>query len=236
MSQPLLHESLFPILLLDASATKVCVGVLEGHRWLAFAESESQALESLFDLVVQVLNKAELNLGAIRGFLFCEGPGSVLGIRLVAMAIRTWRAFPEHAHKPVLAYRSLLAAEAMLAAEKKLQAPYTIITESRMKKWNILQNGDGVSENEIREVTDRDLSDMSETHYYFNQRAGGKPPSNVIKFNYDLKVHPAIFSNLLSLRMVAEPDAWLPENTIYQKWSAQRHGATGEAVVDTRSI
>lgn len=97
-----------PLLLLDAASLKIQVGWfpgphLDSPRWHA---AEGEAGTELF----RGFEAIGAEPGAAGAFAFCEGPGSVLGIRTAAMAIRAWCALRP---RPVFAYRSLaLLAEA----------------------------------------------------------------------------------------------------------------------------
>ena len=82
-----------PCLVLDGSARAgVRVGVLSGGRWVGQGLSPDGALEGLFGCVEAALVDAKLSLGDIRSFALCVGPGSVLGIRIAALAVRAWSA------------------------------------------------------------------------------------------------------------------------------------------------
>ena len=79
-----------PCLVLDGSARAgVRVGVLSGGRWVGQGISPDGALEGLFGCVEAALADAKLSLADIRSFALCVGPGSVLGIRIAALAVRS---------------------------------------------------------------------------------------------------------------------------------------------------
>lgn len=79
-----------PLLFIDASAPRVQAGVWQGGRWLAYRCMEAPALEEVFRSVSLLLKEAELRFTDLGGFIHNEGPGSILGIRLAAMALRIW--------------------------------------------------------------------------------------------------------------------------------------------------
>src|SRR5688572_14610038 len=90
----------FPALVIDAASSEVQVGLLTangGHRWYTSDEESGVA-------VFQGIEKLAVEPREVGVFIYCEGPGSVLGIRTVAMALRTWRVFKS---TPVFAYCSL---------------------------------------------------------------------------------------------------------------------------------
>lgn len=79
-----------PLLFVDASAPLVQVGVWQDGAWLAHLCVDAPALEAIFHTVRTVLAQADVPLAGIGGFIHNEGPGSILGIRLGAMALRVW--------------------------------------------------------------------------------------------------------------------------------------------------
>lgn len=79
-----------PLLFIDASAPQVQTGLWLGGRWLAHRSVQAAALEEIFRSVQSLLTEAKLPFSALGGFIHNEGPGSILGIRLGAMALRVW--------------------------------------------------------------------------------------------------------------------------------------------------
>lgn len=219
------HPTPSPTLLLDASSASIYVGLLDGGTWLAFEHSKEQALESLFDLTQLVLKKTNTSLTQVRRFIFCEGPGSVLGVRLSAMALRTWRTLPEHRQTPIYAYNSMHFAHAIVQQTCTPQGDYAIITESRMKRWNTLIQKKGTQAS-FQEIHHEDIDTLPPTRYYFAQREHSAPPPNTLNIAYHPKAYPTYFNDLKQLHLCQEPDAFLPETPTYKTWSAQRHRAT----------
>lgn len=125
-----------PCLVLDGSARAgVRVGVLVGGRWVGQGVSPDGALEGLFGCVETALAEAGLRLGDVRSFALCVGPGSVLGIRIAALAVRAWSALEL---RPLFVWESLaaLARSALAAGE---QGPFLVAAESRLKRWHALE-------------------------------------------------------------------------------------------------
>ena len=109
-------------LVIDGSGIAVFAGLLDAeNRWLAKAERDGSPLEELFPLIEAVLTESGLSLDDIGSYIYCMGPGSVLGIRLCAMAIETWsRLYPKSVQ--YYKYNSLqLSAHALLYATPDLK-------------------------------------------------------------------------------------------------------------------
>jgi tRNA threonylcarbamoyladenosine biosynthesis protein TsaB len=92
-------------------------------------------LEGLFSCVEAALAESKLKLGDIRSFALCVGPGSVLGIRIAALAVRSWSALES---RPIFVWESLagIARSALVAGEK---GPFLVAVESRLKRWHALE-------------------------------------------------------------------------------------------------
>ena len=124
-----------PCLVIDGSAREgVRVGVLADGRWVAESVVAAGALEATTDLTAEVLKKAHLKFSDLKSYAVCIGPGSMLGIRVSAMAVRTWATLYQ---RPIYVWESLkLLAEHALAQGVKV--PFAAINESRLKRWNLL--------------------------------------------------------------------------------------------------
>lgn len=213
---------------MDASGSQLRSGIVCEGQWLSYAVSHEQVLEGIFGLVSEVLERAHLQLRDVQGFIYCEGPGSILGIRLCAMALRTWRALPEHRDKPTFAYKSLALADAIVRENEAPEGDYAILTESRMNRWNCWQRqtlpgGEG-STPEIRELGQDALDTLPAQCYHLSQRSTVPLQADWKPVDYKLENYPHYFNpSSPLLRQVDAPDAWQVTAGDYQKWSAQRH-------------
>jgi tRNA threonylcarbamoyladenosine biosynthesis protein TsaB len=72
-------------------------GISAAARW---AGLEEEAGTGIF----RVIEALGADVGQAAAFLFCDGPGSTLGVRTAAVALRTWQVV---APRPVYAYHSL---------------------------------------------------------------------------------------------------------------------------------
>lgn len=195
-----------PLLLLDAASVRVQVGWLEGAGRDRWAAADGEAGLALFQNLAAVGVRPS-NAGA---YLFCDGPGSVLGIRTAAMAIRAWNVLQP---RPVFAYHSLSVVAAALARPE-----LTVIADARRDSWHAVNAG-----GTLRRVPTAALAGPLATPEGF--RNWTPLPPAVERVPYSLaELLPAIADAEL-FRPVAEPEAFLHEEPSYVTWTPQIHRA-----------
>ena len=195
-----------PVLLLDAASSRVTVGWLaadEPARWIS---SEGEAGIEIFKNI-EALGKSVNDAAA---FLFCEGPGSVLGIRTVAMALRTWGVLKP---RPVYTYCSLA-----LVAHALGRTDLGVIADARRDFWHHFQLGAG-----LRRVATADLAGELATPDDF--RHWTPLPSKVSLVPYVLADLWARAPDADLIRATSAPDAFLHEDPSYATWTPQIHRA-----------
>lgn len=224
-------------LLIDASSPlSVVAGTLGGDgnapAWKSFAEEKSAALEGVFSAVGAVGGS-----GNARGFLFCEGPGSILGIRIAAAAIRACLALDRAANggdaapaRPVFAFRSLPLAAALISRAFPQEKNFAVAAESRMNCWNIFEVRNGVPADDFRELKTAELADALPPRVFLLPAKRALPPAlahaapcSVAEL---LKNDPAVFAETPALLRdcAGAPDAVNTSSAdSYAKWTPQRH-------------
>ncbi|MDP0498936.1 MAG: hypothetical protein Q7P63_02445 [Verrucomicrobiota bacterium JB022] len=215
-----------PRLLVDASSHRVQVGVLNANgTWRAFQSAEGDALETIFALSRQVLDESSLTLGDVQGFVHCQGPGSVLGLRLAAMAIEGWRAAASVAPLSLHGYYSLAMAAALHHARTREQA-FTVISFFRRGQYNTLRVDCG-------ELGPLELSDLDELRleseaapllHLPQRRVRHELPENTRELDYDLRDLPkalALYHDLVE--PLERAGAYMPQEPEFARWSAERH-------------
>ena len=179
-------------LVIDGSGNSVFAGLLDADKqWLTKIEHVGAPLEELFPVIQLALFESGLSLNDIGGYIYCEGPGSVLGLRLCAMAIETWtRLYPESAQ--YYKYNSLqLSAHALLHANPDLQDAL-IVADWKKGAWNALYlRGRRVGATEV--IDDASLDNWGNLIYHLPQRKGWQsPPNKVQTLRYDPSILDAI--------------------------------------------
>lgn len=199
-------------LVLDAASATVHAGVVTtsgGGRWKS---NDGEAGREVFALIEQLGVRPD-DCGA---FVFCEGPGSILGIRIVAMVLRTWCAL---APRAVFAYRSLELA----AAARPADSTATLICDARRQSWHEL-GPDGA----IRRRPTAELGARLAMPRGFRTWTP-LPAQGVLEIGYE----PALLGEALFdaplLRPSPEPDAFVYDAPQYALWEPKVHQAPPSA-------
>ncbi|MCH2156211.1 MAG: hypothetical protein MK080_09430 [Opitutales bacterium] len=200
-------------LVVDASQPEVFVGLMEGTLWRSMVSSTEPALNTIFTLSDQLLSEAALSVEKLDACIHCRGPGSTLGIRLGAMALRTW--ISQYPDMKVYSYTSL---ELMRAALRETHAlPFSVITDWKKGQWHRLDH-DGDA---IRTATTDVLQD-TEKIFYLPQRKNWQPlPTPHEKIEYQ----PESLTKHLSsvLEKSADPTVFQHSEPSFPKWIPKRH-------------
>ncbi|GBL42738.1 hypothetical protein LBMAG55_09540 [Verrucomicrobiota bacterium] len=207
-----------PCLVLDGSArVGVRVGVLRDGRWCGEGVAAEGALEATFGCAEVALRAAGLTLADIRSFAVCVGPGSILGIRVAALAARAWATLEP---RPIFVWESL-AAVAQAALVPGQSRPFVVALESRLKRWNTLvvtAEGafDAPAELKPAQVLALGLPIVATTEAAAMIFAGAR----VVPTPWSLL--PSLFATPGLLRLEAKPEALNPAAD-YATWDGERH-------------
>lgn len=212
-------------LVIDGSGSTLFVGLLGADGlWRATTRRECAALEGLFPAVDATLQEANLKLADVDAYIYCEGPGSVLSLRLCAMAIETWRRLlPKPA--AIYKYNSLQLMAHRLLAEAPEPHGARIVSDWKKGAWNSLTfQDDAVGAVEV--LDDEALAAWSGPLYHLPQRKGWQsPPPAATTLNYD----PACLDRLHTRTGLLNPtdsvELYSAGANTFQKWTPERHRA-----------
>jgi tRNA threonylcarbamoyladenosine biosynthesis protein TsaB len=199
------------VLLLDAASVRVQVGWLARGREAEWREAEADALQGLFRGLV-ALGAAPAAAGA---FVFCEGPGSILGIRTCAMTLETWRV---RRARPAYAYRSL-----ELFARTRTQPGETAVADARRDTWHAVTRGSDGSCGSLGRLASAALPPGPVMPAEF--RHWTRLPDDLRRAPYDL---PAMWREaevLPLLRPIERCEAYGAEAADYVTWTPRVHQA-----------
>jgi tRNA threonylcarbamoyladenosine biosynthesis protein TsaB len=206
LSQILKAQS--PLLLVDAGSERIQVGLLGSGLPARWSTRREEAGVGIFECI----DGLALDLGQVRAFAYCEGPGSILGIRTAATAIRMWGVLEP---RPVFRYQSLAVVVQALG-----RPGVAAIADARRGLWHRMS-----LDSPLVRVPASELSGdlvMPEGFGHWDPL----PPGTTL-VPYDLAAlfgQPAVAESDL-FRETAEPDAFLHQEPAYAKWIPQIHRA-----------
>lgn len=214
----------YPLLVLDAATPKLHVGIIENGKWTARFESDESALESLFDGARLCFEKAGVSLYSIKGILFNQGPGSLLGLRIAVMAIEPWRKLLEKEGQkvPVWSYTPL-GLTALTLGEKS----GSLFTEYKRGLWHVLPLGPENKENPplyIEECEATNLTELPKPHFHLpGRKSWESPPEGTTAVAYTLDNLPEFLENPDLIFPNPELKLFTEGSTEYKKWTPSRH-------------
>lgn len=207
------------ILVLDAASQSTQAGLLRPGLPGIWHRTPEEAGNGIFAGTDAVLKAAGLTLGDIDAFAYCEGPGSMLGTRTIAMALRTWQVLHP---RPVYAYQSLAVAGRAVWAQQP--RAFAVIADARRDTWHVQPVGADGSFAPLQRLPAADLP-AGELVTPEKFRAWATLPRPAALVSYDLaKLFPALGEGDFFQTSEA-PDAFQHEAPAYKKWSAQVHSA-----------
>jgi tRNA threonylcarbamoyladenosine biosynthesis protein TsaB len=196
-----------PLLVLDAASTRVQVGWILQDGSAEWKTIEDEAGVAVFECAKE-LQKSPRTAGA---FVYCEGPGSILGIRSVAAAIRAWTTIKP---RPVFAYQSLA-----LVAHNAADRDILVIADARRESWHCAQIGEPLKRVASPALSGRALITPDGFRHWSAVPEGTRVAPYVVA---DL-LKESIDADLL--RPVDRPDAFLHEAPSYATWEPHIHRA-----------
>ena len=206
------------LLVLDAASMNVQVGLLRNSAPALWRSTLGEAGTEIFTSAAALLREAQLDVEAINALVFCEGPGSMLGIRTVAMALRTWQVLTP---RPAFAYQSLALAAHFEWTQKPSRA-FAVITDARRDTWHCQQIEADGQMGPLQRIPGAALPG-GEWMTPVNFRAWAQPPRPTGSCSYELaQILPTLASGDF-FHPVDAPDAFQHEVPDYKKWSAHIH-------------
>jgi tRNA threonylcarbamoyladenosine biosynthesis protein TsaB len=195
-----------PLLLIDAASARVQVGILAAASAPRWSSRREEAGVGIFECLDELGDEMD----SIGSFAFCEGPGSILGIRTSAMAIRVWN---------VLTPRPTFAFIGLSVVARALGRPNVgVIADARRGQWHRLFLGGA-----LERVPASGLSGELVTPEDF--RHWDPLPAQTNRTPYDLAAMFALpqVAQADLFHAAESPDAFLHEERSYAKWVPQIH-------------
>ncbi len=206
-----LHAAHPVLLLIDSASSRIQVGFWPGVGAMPlWCSSKEDAGTGLFACAGELLENARMRISDVTGFVFCAGPGSVLGVRTAAMALRVWRVLNP---VPIYAYHSL-----DLVAHALGDPAISVIADARRDMWHVARLGATLGRLSTAGLAGALL--MPETFRHW------KPlPDGVSRTPYDLATLLPRAADADLFQPAPEPDSFLHAEPDYATWNAQVHQA-----------
>jgi len=215
------HDS---ILLLDAASQRVQVGLFLTGKPTLWHSTQDEAGRGIFAGTDLLLRQAGLGIDEIGAFLFCAGPGSMLGTRTIAMALRTWLALRP---RPTYSYQSLALA-ARFAWSQQARRDLSVIADARRDTWHCQAIRTDGSLPPLMRLAVGELP-AGEFLVPENFRTWTEPPRPAATVRYDLATLVPVIMDGDYFTATDVPDAFQHQAPEYKKWSAQAHSAATAA-------
>ena len=208
------------LLVLDAASTITQVGLLQASAPALWHSVPEEAGTAVFTGTEAVLKRAGIPFADLGAFVFCAGPGSMLGTRTVAMALRTWQVLSP---RRVYFYQSL----AIAAHHEWTQKPgrsFNVIADARRGTWHCQGVAAGSGPAGLQRLPAAELP-AGELVTPENFRAWAPLPRPAAVCSYDLaNIFPALGEGDF-FQATSAPDAFQHQAPEYKKWSAQVHSS-----------
>lgn len=208
------------VLVFDAASTVVQTGLLRAGLPPIWHKADGDAGQLVFTLSARCLKDAGLATEAIGAFIYCDGPGSMLGTRTVAMALRTWQALRA---RPAYAYHSL----ALAAVAEQARTPgqsFTLVADARRDSWHALAVNAAGESGPLQRLGTAELP-AGELRTPEHFRAWSTLTRPVTTCGYDLAALFAAAENSALCRTVDAPDVFQHEAPAYRQWTPAVHQA-----------
>jgi len=207
------------ILLIDSASTVVQAAVWHRNQEPDWSTKTGEAGEQIFTAVNDTLTRSCQTLDSVNAFVFCDGPGSVLGIRSAAVALRTWSMLRA---RPVYAFCGLtVVAQSLALTQNKRE--FSVIADARRDSWHHVDIDAEGNISPLKRIPTSALTGTLLTPEGF--RAWSTPPAKLQTAPYSLAalLPPLVDAELFS--PTTEPDAFLHEEPVYQTWTPKVHRA-----------
>lgn len=197
-------------LVLDAASARIQCGWLVRGAAPCWTESRQEAGVGVFECI----HTLGVDLSEVHSFVFCDGPGSILGIRVTATALRTWTVLKQ---RPVFSYCSL-----ELLARALNEPDAGIIADARRESWHLYRIGSGLTRAAAADLTGDSIMPDGFRHWT-------PLPARVKIAPYDVRALLAKVPDVELFHLSDAPDAFLHEEPRYVTWTPQIHRAASSS-------
>lgn len=207
------------LLLIDSASSRIQVGLFRADAEPLWETADQEAGVAVFAGTEKLLARSALTFADLAAFAFCDGPGSVLGIRTAAVALRTWRVLHP---RPTFSFCSLALVAQTLRQAENAQS-FSVIADARRDTWHRIAVDATGALSPLQRVSTNQLSGSLVMPAHF--RHWSALPAGVRTVPYDLAASFVTLRDIPLFTTAPEPDAFLHEEPAYQTWHPQIHRA-----------
>ena len=175
-------------------------------------------MESLFEAIPKSLGQIDSSATAIDAILFCEGPGSTLGLRVAATAVKT--ILRENEPSPTLFTYNALDLAAIMSNDfsRPILAPFR-------KGKRLLRSPISGSAIGSIEVLEEPISESlsKEALHLPSLRSRERLPEGLDVIDYDISHIAGLEGIAPILRLAEMPEVFTPLPTEFRKWEPARN-------------
>jgi len=207
-------------LIIDTASPITWVGLGGPDGKWTWQSSAQESGIALFRLVAELTGRDSVSLRTVRTVAFCEGPGSMLGIRTAIMAIQTWMASGALGQADLAAYSSLALAAAGVR-NKKQATSFSVAIDARRQSWYGLVNKPGGAQAaEIKRIAHDQADSLDEPVFLPDLFPIWNPrPDGWENVPYLPELLESSDLRRTLLRSVDPPEAFQMDPPAYQKWT-----------------
>jgi tRNA A37 threonylcarbamoyladenosine modification protein TsaB len=209
---------------LDTSALETSIALVRGDQILIQRISETNALDFLFSALGNCLKSKGLAFEELDDIYYCEGPGSSLGLRIGAMALKTWKTLrPE---MPLYACRSLPFHAILLAGDVETPDSFSLVGQWKKGTWFHLehQKNATTAAEEMNTLTDAEVLELKGPVYHIKQRKfSTQPAAHFLPVSTNLNGLPKALITPGLFRKVDQPEFFNIGTPTFKKWTPGRH-------------
>lgn len=213
---------------IDASCPSLQVALFQEGKLIDQTQTPTAAMEGLLHNIEQLCRRNHHPISETSGFIYGSGPGSILGIRLSLMAIRTWTTLHRIPTTKVMHCRSLAMAAAQYRETSNTSkvTPFLVCSEWKKDHWNCLIAEGPLNLQPIKVRSTEQLIAYEGTKLLVSQRKlWTEPPASLqpVKYAFELLANARMRAELL--HPVTDWEIYSPDESAYARWSGDRHRA-----------
>lgn len=209
------------VLFIDTASDNISACLAQNGKIICSMSKQGGALENMFGILNEIFAAASLNARDVSAFGFCQGVGSILGIRTASAALSTFRA----ANKNSVCFAwNLLKTYAQIL--KASRSEFAILCPSRKNFSNLLafENGKTIE----KEIASSEIQGIKLPKYFVEQRkSADKNFENLERVFFNATEIAEFLLENEDFAYVCEPseilDAAVLAKREYVKWNSPAH-------------